>query len=111
MMYGCMTYDSVGYACRIDGCMNADLYRDILDDELMQTIEFYNIDRDKVNYVQDNDPKHMAKKIVKWFKTNKIKLLSCPAQSPDLNPIEHIWHYLKLKLNIYENPLTGMINL
>ena len=85
-----MMYDGVRYACRIDGHMNADLYRDILDDELMQTIKFYNIDRDKVNYAQDNDPKHMAKKIVKWFKTNKIKLLSYLAQSPDLNPIKHI---------------------
>ena len=61
--------------------------------------------------MQDNNPKYIAKKIVKWFKTNKIKLLSYPAQLPDLNLIEHIWHYLKLKLNTYENPLTGIIDL
>jgi transposase len=108
MMWGCMTYDGVGYACRIDGGLDGELYRKILDDELMQSIEFYKLDRDKVIYAQDNDPKHTAQLTLEWFQTNQIKLLSCPPQSPDINPIEHLWDYLKCKLNAYENPPIGM---
>ena len=31
-----------------------------------------------------------------------------PAQSPDLNPIEHAWSYLKKKLGEYKIPPNGM---
>ena len=34
MMWGCMSWDGVGYAAKIDGRMDSNLYCSILEDEL-----------------------------------------------------------------------------
>ena len=44
---------------------------------------------------QDNDPKHISKSTTEWLQQKKIRLLECPSESPDLNPIEMQWHDLK----------------
>ncbi len=38
---------------------------------------------------QDNNPKHPASSVKEFIRAKKWKVLDCPSQSPDLNPIEH----------------------
>src|ERR1700740_3167756 len=46
-------------------------------------------------FMQDNAPIHTAKRVVNWFELAGIPLLEWPPYSPDLNPIEHCWAFLK----------------
>ena len=60
MLWGCMAWDGVGYATRIEGKMDADLYISIMEDELQQTLELWGKTTDDVVFQQDNDPKHTS---------------------------------------------------
>src|SRR3981189_2361706 len=63
MVWGCMTWEGVGDAAKIDGRMDGDLYLQILKDELQNSIRFYGLNPSDVIFQQDNDPKHTCKKV------------------------------------------------
>jgi len=72
MFWGCMFWEGVGYGTKIDGRMDADLFVSILEDELQQSLEYYNKKPEDVLFQQDNDPKHKSKKAQKWLQESGL---------------------------------------
>ena len=48
MIWGCMSWKGIGYATRIEGSMDADLYVSILEDELQKSIKHFKKKRKEV---------------------------------------------------------------
>ncbi len=97
-VWGCMTAAGIGYLCKIDGGLDAALYCQILEEDFFGTLEYYNLNLNDVIFQQDNDPKHTARITKKWLEDNNVVVLEWPPQSPDLNPIEHIWGEVERRL-------------
>ena len=55
MMWGFMTWEGAGLACKIDGIMDLDLYCKILEDDLLGTLDYYDKTLSHVVFQQDGD--------------------------------------------------------
>ena len=108
LLWGCFSAAGTGRLVRIEEKMNAGMYRDILDENLLQSAFDLRLER-RFNFQQDNDPKHTAKISKEWLQYNFVNVLEWPSQSPDLNPIEHLWR--DLKLAVYRRFLSNLMEL
>ena len=88
MWWGCFSVAGTGKQVRIEGKMNRAKYREILDENLLQSVQDHRLGR-PFNFQQDNDPKHTAKTTQEWFQQNSLNVLEWPRQSPDLNAIKN----------------------
>ena len=85
----------------IDGNLTAHCYIDqILRPILLPFLQH----QPRLLFHQDNARPHTARVVQQFFAANNVNVLSWPARSPDLSPIEHLWDHLGQRIERRPNP-------
>ena len=96
MFWGCFSAYGLGPLVALEGNQNQHTYRDLLRDYLLPEIKAA---RDEFGvdmiFMQDNAPCHKTKKVMDYLHRNQVRVLDWPPQSPNMNPIENLWHIVK----------------
>ena len=108
MIWGCMALKGIGKLHICEGMINATKYAAVLETKLLASAGSLFPDEYWI-FQDDNAPCHRAKLVKRWMQSYRVAQMNWPVQSPDLNPIENLWH--KINIIIAKNKPSNKIEL
>jgi transposase len=97
MVWGAMSFQGPGILKVVHGNLNSKGYIDILSNCAIPSPHLL-VYGDENWYQDDGVSCHRAKVVKEWHSQKSIRCLeNWPPHSPDLNPIENVWHDIKMK--------------
>ncbi len=112
MVWGIFSWHTLGVLVPIEHGLNATAYLRFVADHVHPFMTTVYPSSDGY-FQQDNAPCHKAQIISDWFleHDNEFTLLKWPPQSPDLNPIEHLWDVVEQEIRIMDVLPTNLLQL
>ncbi len=86
----CISVYGMGSLHVLEGTMNAERYIKVLEQHMLPSRLLV--------FQQDNVKPHTAAITTAWLYSRRVQVLNWPACSPDLSPIDNIWHIIKWKI-------------
>lgn len=105
-VWGCFSRFGVGILKRIRGNINSKVYQDLLVNDIDLICKCLVFPLQHFIFQHDNAPAHRSVSTLSFLTERNINILEWPANSPDANPIENLWHLIKSKINTL-GPLTS----
>ncbi|GFX47795.1 transposable element Tc1 transposase [Trichonephila clavipes] len=95
MVWGAIPYHGRSHLLRIEGNLTSNRYvREVLQLEVVPFLQGIS----GAVFQQDNECPHVAKTVGDFCSAQHMQLLSWPAYSPDMPPIEHVWDLVGRRL-------------